>query len=93
MHQPVEDRVGHGRIAEILVPALARQLTGDHRRPCAVPVFEDLEQVVTMPIGHGAEAPVIEDEDVDAGEAREEGEYEPSACASARSAKRRGSRR
>jgi hypothetical protein len=31
MENPVEDRVGQGRIAQILMPAVTRELTGDHR--------------------------------------------------------------
>ena len=54
------------------MPALARQLAGDDRRARAVAVLEDLEQVVALPVGERAEAPVVEDEDVDAGEAREQ---------------------
>lgn len=49
MEDPVEDRVRHRRIAQILVPAVARELTGDHRRPRAVLIVEDLQEV--LPLG------------------------------------------
>lgn len=74
MHQPVENGVGDGRIAQVVVPALARQLTGDHGRPRAIAVLQDLEQIVSVPIGDGAEAPVVEHQHVDAGEAPQDGD-------------------
>ena len=48
MHQSVENHVGDGGIAQVIVPALARQLTGDHGRPRAIAVFKDLEQLPWM---------------------------------------------
>lgn len=43
--------IGHGRIAEIVAPALAGQLAGDHRRPGAIAILKDLKQVVAASIG------------------------------------------
>ena len=38
----------------------------------AVAILEHLEQVVALQVGDRAEAPVVEDQDVDAGEPREQ---------------------
>jgi hypothetical protein len=48
MEDPIEDRVCQGRIAQILMPAVTRELTGDHRRPRAIAIFEDLQEVLTL---------------------------------------------
>jgi hypothetical protein len=48
MHQPIENRVGDGGIAQVVVPALARQLTDDHGRPRAVAILEDLAGTMSL---------------------------------------------
>ena len=42
MHHAIEDRVGHGRIAQVLMAAIARQLTRNDRGPGAIAIVEDL---------------------------------------------------
>jgi len=44
----IEDRVGEGRIADHLMPAIDRDLTGDQQRAPVVPVVDDLEQVAAL---------------------------------------------
>src|SRR5436309_1600313 len=48
MHDTIEDRVGEGRIAQMLMPAIARKLTRDDRGPSAIAVVEDLQQVLAL---------------------------------------------
>ena len=62
----VANRVGQRRISDVLMPVLRRELTGDDRRPGVVPVVENLEHIAALLIAEGRQAPVIEDEDVDA---------------------------
>jgi hypothetical protein len=50
MHDTIKDGVGHRGIAHVLMPPIARQLTGDDRRPGAIAVIEDLEQVLTVSV-------------------------------------------
>jgi hypothetical protein len=93
MHDAVENRVGERGIAQVLVPAVDRQLTGDDRRAVAIPVIEDLEQVLALRAFERDEAPIIEDQHVDACEAASTVGYVPSPCASVSSGNRRGMRR
>ena len=74
MHQPVENGVGDGGVAQIVVPAFPWQLTGDDGGPRAIAILEDLEQIVSVAIGDGPESPVVEHQDVDAGEAPQDGD-------------------
>ena len=72
MEEAVADGVGQGRLAEVVVPLGRRELAGDDGRAGAVAVLEDLEQVAPLLILDGGEAPVVDDEDVDAGELGEQ---------------------
>ena len=44
----IEDGVGKSWIADDLVPALDRQLTGNENRTGVVAVLDDLEQIATL---------------------------------------------
>ena len=69
--EAVEDRVGVGGISYGVMPRGRGELAGHDGRLAAVPIFQDLQQVVP---GLGIErlkAPVIQDEQLDAGEAFE----------------------
>ena len=77
MHDAIEDRVGDGRIAEVFMPAIARELTRDDRGPRAIAVVEDLQQVLALRVFEPDESPVIEDEDIDPREARQHGRVRP----------------
>jgi hypothetical protein len=52
----------------MIMPLAGWELAGDDGGPGAIAVFEDLEEIAALLILHGGEAPVIEDEDVHAGE-------------------------
>src|SRR2546425_9886305 len=68
----VADRIGQGGVGEVVVPLGRRELAGDDRRALAVAVLEDLEQVPALLVGHGGQPPVVDQQDVDAGELAEE---------------------
>jgi hypothetical protein len=44
----IEDRVGDGRIADQVVPAVDRDLAGDDGGAAAVALLDDLEEVATL---------------------------------------------
>jgi transcription elongation GreA/GreB family factor len=46
IEQPIQQRIGDGRIAQIFVPRFDRQLARDQRRAQSVTVFDDFQQVV-----------------------------------------------
>src|SRR6267378_2308440 len=54
-----------------------RELAGDDRRAGAGTVLQNLEQIAAPVLREGAECPVVEHEDVDAGEAGEEADVAP----------------
>ena len=70
--EAVEDGVGDGGMGDVVVPVFDGQLAGDDGRSSAVPVFEDLEHVASLLIGHRRKAPVVEYEYVDLGELGEQ---------------------
>ncbi len=72
MEDAVADGVGDGGVAEVVVPLGGRELAGDDRGAVAVAILEDLEQVAPLLVLWDGEAPVVEDEDVEAGESGEQ---------------------
>ena len=68
MDEAIEDGVGIGRVADGLVPVLDRKLACDDGGFAAVAFFENLEQVVAGLSIERFEAPIIEDEKLDAAE-------------------------
>jgi hypothetical protein len=72
VEQAIADGVGQRGLAEVVVPLGGWELAGDDRRAAAVAVFEDLEQVAALLILDGGEAPIVEDEDIEAGELGEQ---------------------
>ena len=73
MDQPIEDGVGDGGVTQVIGPPLARQLAGDCRRAGAIAIVGHFTQIVAVPALHDREAPVVEHEDLDAGEAGQQG--------------------
>ena len=73
MDDAVENGIGKRGITQVFVPAIDRQLAGDDGRAVAVSVIQDLEQILALQIFESDEAPIIEDQDVDAREACEDG--------------------
>jgi hypothetical protein len=68
----IADGVGGGGIGEVVVPVLGVELTGDDRRACSVAILEDLEKITPLGVGDGSDGEVVDDEDVEASEARED---------------------
>jgi hypothetical protein len=67
--QAVEDGVGIGWVADYLVPFVDRNLAGQDGRAAAVSFFEDLVEITAGATVERLEAPIIEDEKLDAVEA------------------------
>ena len=53
----IQDRVGEGRIADQVVPAIDRDLAGDQRGAAAVALLDDLEQVAALGPGPSGSKP------------------------------------
>jgi hypothetical protein len=67
----VADRVGEHRIRKVVVP-LGRQLARDDGRAIAVAVLEDLEEVPALLVCERRQAPIVNQQDVDAREFAED---------------------
>src|SRR2546426_8908613 len=72
VEQPIADGIGHGSLSELIVPVLDGELAGEDGGAGAVAIVEDLEQVAAVLVAQGCQAPVIEHQDVGAGEAGEQ---------------------
>lgn len=72
MDQSVEDRVGERRVAQVAMPVIDRQRTGDQRGAALVAIVEDVEQIAHGLMGERREAEIIEEQQVDAGELLEQ---------------------
>jgi hypothetical protein len=68
VNDAVEDRIGEGRIADDVVPAIDRHLAGEQDRTGVVAVFDDFEQVAGLVWRERLRAPIIEDEQFDPAE-------------------------
>ena len=67
--QAVEDGIGIGWVADYLVPFVDRDLAGQDGRAAGVSFFEDLVEITAGATVERFEAPIIEDEELDAVEA------------------------
>ena len=68
MDQAVEDGVGVGGVADQRVPLIDGELAGDDGGAVAVAILKDLQEVVASRGIERLEAPVVEDETIDAAE-------------------------
>jgi hypothetical protein len=68
----VADRVGEHRIGKVVVPLGRRQLARDDGRAIAVAVLEDLEEVPALLVRERRQAPIVDQQDVDAREFAEQ---------------------
>ena len=68
MNEAVEDGVGICRIADEGVPFVDGDLAGEDGRAAAITFLEDFVEVTTGAGIEGFEAPIVEDEKLDAGE-------------------------
>src|SRR2546425_9800243 len=68
VEQPIADGVGQRRLPEVVMPLAGWELARDDRRAATAAVFENLEEIAPLLVLHGGQAPVVEHEDVHAGE-------------------------
>ena len=67
--EAIEDGIGVGWVTDDLVPFVDRHLAGEDGRASAVAFFEDLVEIAAGAGVERVEAPIVEDEELDAGEA------------------------
>jgi hypothetical protein len=67
MHEPVEDALGQGRIADLLMPASEGKLASQDRGAELVAIFADFEEVATLGFGQRSHGPIIHHEHIDLG--------------------------
>ena len=72
VNQPIEDGIRISRVADKGVPFVDRDLAGEDGRAAAVALFEDLVEVATASAVERFEAPIVEDEELDAGKATQD---------------------
>ena len=60
VQEAIADRVGQGRIGEVVVPLSRRELARHDGRAGAVAILQDLQQVATLLILDRREAPVVD---------------------------------
>ena len=66
--EAIEDGVGVSWVADQCVPLVDRQLACDEGRTAAVAILEDFQEIVAGAGIERSEAPVVEDEQIDAAE-------------------------
>ena len=67
--EAVEDGIGVGGITDHFMPSGDGELAGDERRAAPISVLEDFEQMVTGVAIERFEPPVVEDEEINPGNA------------------------
>ena len=70
--QTVEDAVGDGGIADLLVPARDRQLRSEDGRANLVAILADLPDVATLAFVQRRHGPVVDHQNIDATESSQE---------------------
>ena len=65
--QAVEDGVGDGGIADLLVPVIHGKLTGEDGGGMAVPLLDDLQKIPSFGVGHGGETQIVNHQDMGLG--------------------------
>ena len=59
---PIEDRIGECRDADHIVPAVDRDLAGDHERAGVVTILDNFEKISRLIGGERFGPPIVEDE-------------------------------
>src|SRR5260370_39153816 len=72
VNEAVEDGISIGRVANEGVPFVDQDLAGEDGRAAPVAFLEDLVEVTTGTGVERFEAPIVEDEELDAGETAED---------------------
>ncbi len=68
VHQPVEDAIGGGGIADLLVPAGDRQLRSQDGRAGLIAILADLPEVAPLGFAQRSHRPVVDHQHIDAAE-------------------------
>ncbi len=68
MHEPVEDGVPEGGVADHLVPVLHGELARDQGGAPSGTLLDEFEEIASFPVPERGEPPVIEDEQIGPGE-------------------------
>jgi hypothetical protein len=69
VNETVEDGIGDGGLADVGVPSVDGELSGNESGPASVAVFEDFKEVAALLVRERGDAPVVNDEDIGLGEA------------------------
>src|SRR5215471_17997065 len=72
VEQAVADRLSEGRLAEVVVPLGGRELARDDSGAGAVAILENLQEVAALLLLDRREPPVVDDQDIEAGQFGEE---------------------
>jgi hypothetical protein len=72
VNQAIEDAVGGGGIADLFVPARDRQLGSEDGRARLIAILADLPEIAPFILGERSHGPVIDDQDIDAAESRQQ---------------------
>ena len=72
VHQAVEDAVGDGGIADLLVPARNRQLGSEDGGASLVAILADLPDFASLGFIQRGHGPVIDDQNIDAAQTCQE---------------------
>ena len=68
VHEPVQDAVGDGGIADLRVPGGDRELAGQQRGTCLIAPVTDLQEVTALCLGQWSHRPIVNDQQIDPAE-------------------------
>ena len=72
VNEAVEDAVGNGGIADLIMPVSQGDLAGQDSGAGGVTVVADFEKVTTFRVGQRSHCPIIDNQHVNAGDAVQE---------------------
>jgi hypothetical protein len=72
VNQPVKDAVGHGRIANLLVPACYRQLRRENQRVDLMAVLTNLPEVPTLWFRQRCHGPIVDHQHINLAQSRQQ---------------------
>ena len=68
VHQSVEDGVGHGGIADLLMPVFDRELAGHQGGAKTVSILQDLQEIMALILGEQSQAIVVKHQEIGLGQ-------------------------
>jgi hypothetical protein len=72
VNQAIQDGIGQGRISDLGVPFIHRQLSGNESGTKAVPIFEEFQKVPALFVSQVRYAPVVQGNQIDFGQGGQE---------------------